>query len=116
LAILAVYSGDWPDHPAEREALLYIARTLDQLEEWFIPFVRLQIPGDGRPDLIVFKKSGIFIVELKHCEAPVFGGINGPWLLKEADGTVIRQLNEERERNPYQQVIWYWYSVRDFLA
>lgn len=116
MAVLGIYSGDWPDYPSEREALLHISRALDGLEDWFILFVRMQIPEDGRPDLVIFKSSGIFIVELKHCEAPVYGRVNGPWYLKEHAGSIIRQLNEGQDRNPYQQVDWHWRSFKAFIA
>lgn len=92
-----------------------MAGELSSLQEWFLFLVPGQIPQGGRPHLIVVKRNGIFVVELKYSELPIFGSINGPWEVKDVDGTVVWHLASERGQNPYQQVDTYWRQFRDFL-
>ena len=110
-----VYSGGWPDYPYERQALLSLIRDLQPLEDWYILFVRCQFPGGVMPDLVVFKRTGVFIVELKHAGLPVHGGINGPWEIRDENGAAVGTLPGGSHENPYQQVIHYWNELRDFL-
>ena len=44
----------------------------------------------GAVDLVVLKQNGIFVVDLKHCEGKVVGGINGDWKIVNPQGDVIK--------------------------
>src|SRR5262245_1460717 len=59
------------------------------------------------------KQDAIFIVELKHCDGKIFGDVNGPWFGESANGE-RKRLNPGR-KNPYNQVISYYYSLINFL-
>jgi hypothetical protein len=50
---------------------------------------------------------------LKHCDGKIFGDVNGPWFVESANGD-RKRLNPGR-KNPYNQVISYYYSLINFL-
>jgi hypothetical protein len=103
-----IFSGGWPDYPYEREALLLLAQQLNLMQDWFVLLVRMQIPDGDPPDLVVIKRNGLFILELKSCGSPVFSSVNGPWVLKDKAGEIIHQYISSDGLNPYQQAAKYW--------
>src|SRR3712207_2500502 len=69
--------------------------------------------GGRSIDLVILKRDAIFILELKHCDGQVFGGVNGTWRVVSKNGS-SKQLNPGR-KNPYNQVISYFYNFTNFL-
>jgi hypothetical protein len=69
--------------------------------------------GGSNIDLVIVKQDAIFIIELKHCDGKIFGDVNGPWFVEGANGE-RKRLNPGR-KNPYNQVISYYYSLINFL-
>jgi len=105
-----VWVGDMPEYPSERKAMVSLARALKPLNELYVMMVNFNVPDSGNIDLAVIKQDGIFVIELKHCEGAVIGGINGNWTIVNS----VKILNEGR-RNPYNQVLQYRYGLMDFL-
>lgn len=61
-------------------------------------------------DFLVITSNCACVVELKNYNVPVFGEINGPWELRNTDGTLIEELSE---RNPYHQAREAKYAISD---
>lgn len=107
-----VWIGDKPEHPNERRAIVALANGLERLENLYLLLANYNV-GGRTIDLTIIKQDAIFIIELKHCDGKVFGSVNGPWFLESANGE-RKRLNPGR-KNPYNQVISYYYSLTNFL-
>ena len=107
-----VWIGEKPEHPNERRAIVALANGLERLEGLYLILANFSV-GGRNIDLVLIKQDAIFIVELKHCDGKIFGDVNGPWFVESANGE-RKRLNPGR-KNPYNQVISYYYSLINFL-
>ncbi len=107
-----VWIGEKPEHPNERRAIVALANGLERLDGLYLILANFSV-GGRTIDLVVIKQDAIFIIELKHCDGKVFGDVNGPWFVESANG-VRKRLNAGR-KNPYNQVVSYYYSLINFL-
>ncbi len=107
-----VWVGEVPEHSQEREAIVALARGLDRLQDRYLILSNFTVGGQAI-DLAIFKRNGGFVIELKHCDGRVIGGVNGRWEVINANGEV-HVINPGR-RNPYNQVISYFYRLSNFL-
>lgn len=107
-----VWIGEKPENPNERKAIIGLASGLERLEGLYIMLANFSVGGHNI-DLVILKHDAIFILELKHCDGRVFGGVNGAWTVVSRGGST-KQLNPGR-KNPYNQVISYFYSFTNFL-
>ncbi len=107
-----VWVGEKPEHPNERRAIVALANGLERLESTYLLLANFNV-GGRNIDLVVIKHDAIFLVELKHCDGKVFGGVNGPWFVESSNGE-RKRLNPGR-KNPYNQIISYYYSLTNFL-
>lgn len=107
-----VWIGEKPEHPNERRAIVALANGLERLDGLYLILANFSVGGRSI-DLVVIKQDAIFIIELKHCDGKVFGDVNGPWFVESANGE-RKRLNPGR-KNPYNQVISYYYSLINFL-
>jgi hypothetical protein len=107
-----VWLGEKPDNPNERKAIIALANGLDRLEGLYLMIANFSV-GGRTIDLVILKRDAIFIMELKHCDGQVFGSVNGPWKVVSKGGST-KLLNPGR-KNPYNQVISYFYSFTNFL-
>lgn len=108
-----IWIGEKPEHPNERRAITQLATQLARLDGLYIVVANFSVGGRA-VDMVVLKNDGIFVIELKHCDGKVFGDVNGPWF--------VENSNQERKRinpgrkNPYNQVITYYYALTNFLT
>lgn len=107
-----VWIGEKPENPNERKAIIALATGLDRLDGLYLMLANFSV-GGHTIDLVILKHDAIFILELKHCDGRVTGGVNGPWLVTSKSGST-KHLNPGR-KNPYNQVISYFYSFTNFL-
>ncbi len=107
-----VWIGEKPEHPNERRAIMALARGLDRLDGLYLILADFTV-GGRTIDLVIVKQDGVFIIELKHCDGKVFGDVNGPWFVEGSNGE-RKRLNPGR-KNPYNQVISYYYNLVNFL-
>ncbi len=107
-----VWIGEKPEHPNERKAIIALANGLDRLEGLYLMLANFSV-GGNTIDLVIIKHDAIFIIEMKHCDGRVYGSVNGRWKVVSASGSV-KWLNQGR-KNPYNQVIAYYYAFRNFL-
>lgn len=107
-----VWIGEKPEHPNERKAIIALANGLDRLEGLYLMVANFSV-GGNTIDLVIIKHDAIFIIELKHCDGRVFGAVNGQWRVI-SDSGYTKVLNPGR-KNPYNQVIAYYYSFINFL-
>jgi Nuclease-related domain len=107
-----VWIGEKPEHPNERRAIVALANGLERLDGLYLILANFSV-GGRTVDLVIIKQDAIFIIELKHCDGKVFGSVNGPWFVEGANGE-RKRLNPGR-KNPYNQVISYYYSLINFL-
>ncbi|GAC1650908.1 MAG: nuclease-related domain-containing protein [Herpetosiphon sp.] len=107
-----VWIGEKPENPNERKAIIALASGLERLEGLYVMLANFSV-GGRTIDLVILKHDAIFIIELKHCDGKIFGSVNGPWTVVSKSGST-KQLNPGR-KNPYNQVISYFYSFTNFL-
>ncbi len=107
-----VWIGEKPENPNERKAIIALASGLERLEGLYVMLANFSV-GGRTIDLVILKHDAIFILELKHCDGKVYGSVNGPWTVVSKAGST-KQLNPGR-KNPYNQVISYFYSFTNFL-
>lgn len=107
-----VWIGEKPEHANERRAIMALARGLDRLDGLYLILANFTVGGRSI-DLVIVKQDAIFIIELKHCDGKVFGDVNGPWFVEGSNGE-RKRLNPGR-KNPYNQVISYYYNLVNFL-
>ena len=107
-----VWIGEKPEYPNERRAIVALANGLERLDGLYLLLANFSV-GGRNIDLVLIKQDAIFIVELKHCDGKIFGDVNGPWFVESANGE-RKRLNPGR-KNPYNQVISYYYSLINFL-
>jgi Nuclease-related domain len=107
-----VWIGEKPEHPQERRAIVALASALERLEGLYLILANFSV-GGRNIDLVVLKPDGIFIIELKYCDGKIYGDVNGPWFVEGSNGE-RKRLNPGR-KNPYNQVISYYYSLVNFL-
>ena len=107
-----VWIGEKPENPNERKAIIALATGLDRLDGLYLMLANFSV-GGHTIDLVILKHDAIFILELKHCDGRVSGGVNGPWIVTSKSGST-KHLNPGR-KNPYNQVIAYFYSFTNFL-
>jgi hypothetical protein len=107
-----VWIGEKPEHPQERRAIVALANGLQRLDALYLILANFSV-GGRNIDLVIIKQDGIFIIELKYCDGKVFGDVNGPWFVEGSNGE-RKRLNPGR-KNPYNQVISYYYSLINFL-
>ncbi|MCG8353246.1 MAG: NERD domain-containing protein [Chloroflexales bacterium] len=107
-----VWIGEKPEHPNERRTIVALANGLERLDGLYLILANFSVGGRNM-DLVIIKQDAVFIIELKHCDGKIFGGVNGHWYVESANGE-RKRLNPGR-RNPYNQVISYFYSLTNFL-
>lgn len=107
-----VWVGEIPEHPQERETVVALARGLARLDELYLILANFTVGGQA-VDLAIFKHNAGFVIELKHCDGRVIGAVNGRWRVIDANDEV-HYINPNR-RNPYNQVISYFYRLSNFL-
>ncbi|MGC9042006.1 MAG: nuclease-related domain-containing protein, partial [Roseiflexus sp.] len=107
-----VWIGEKPEHANERRAIMALARGLDRLDGLYLILANFTVGGRSI-DLVIVKQDAVFIIELKHCDGRVFGDVNGPWFVEGSNGE-RKRLNPGR-KNPYNQVISYYYNLVNFL-
>lgn len=107
-----VWIGEKPEHPNERRAIMALANGLNRLDGLYLILANFSVGGLSI-DLMIAKQDAIFIIELKHCDGKVFGDVNGPWFVESSNGE-RKRLNPGR-KNPYNQVIAYFYRLTNFL-
>lgn len=107
-----VWIGEKPDNPNERKAIIALANGLDRLEGLYVMLANFSVGGRAI-DLVILKSDAIFILELKHCDGKVYGSVNGKWKVVSRNGSV-KELNPGR-KNPYGQVVNYYYNFTNFL-
>lgn len=107
-----VWIGEKPDNPNERKAIIALANGLDRLEGLYVMIANFSVGGRAI-DLVILKSDAIFILELKHVDGQVFGSVNGKWKVVSRSGST-KELNPGR-KNPYGQVVNYFYNFTNFL-
>jgi hypothetical protein len=107
-----VWVGEKPEHPNERRAIVALANGLERLDGLYLILANFSVGGNSL-DMVIVKSDAVFILELKHCDGKVFGGVNGAWHVESANGE-RKRLNPGR-KNPYNQVIAYFYALTNFL-
>ncbi len=107
-----VWVGEKPEHPNERRAIVALANGMERLDGLYLILANFSVGGNTL-DMVIVKSDAVFILELKHCDGKVFGGVNGAWYVESANGE-RKRLNPGR-KNPYNQVIAYFYALTNFL-
>ncbi len=107
-----VWIGEKPENPNERRAIVALANGLERLDGLYLLLANFNV-GGRTIDLVILKQDAIFVIELKHCDGKIYGGVNGPWYI-ESDNGNRKRLNPGR-KNPYNQVVSYYYSFINFL-
>lgn len=107
-----VWVGEKTENPNERRALTQLAAAFARLDGLYVILANFSV-GGRTLDLVVMKHDGMFVVELKYCDGKVIGDVNGPWFVENANKE-RKRINPGR-KNPYNQVMTYYYSFSNFL-
>lgn len=107
-----IWIGEKPENPNELRALTQLASAFARLDGLYIVMANFSV-GGRTLDVVVLKHDGIFVVELKYCDGKVIGDVNGPWFVESANKD-RKRINPGR-KNPYNQVLTYYYAFSNFL-
>lgn len=99
---VGVWYGEKPHHEAEQKTLLELYQYLHHQPERFVLLHNFFAGQGNQIDLVVLKRDGVLLAELKHIWDPVVGGCEGDWKAIREDGSEI-VLNPDRP-NPFKQV------------
>lgn len=100
--------GAQSQYRAEQDILANIYTYLSRQADHFWMLTNFHA-GGNEVDLVVIKRTCIFVAEIKHIWSPISGGKNGPWSFEQWDGT------RKDLRNPYQQVRHNTYDWKNFV-
>lgn len=107
-----VWYGSKPHHEAEQKALLELYQYLHPQQEHFVLLHNFFAGQSNEIDLVVLKRNGVFLGELKHVWNSITGGREGDWkALRDDGGEII--LNSNRP-NPFKQVQRNYYSWKEW--
>ena len=96
-----------PEYSYEYRAVKELCESLESRKETYFVFANYRIP-DAQIDLTVFTNTSIFLIELKSSAGkPINGSSNGSWTRE--DGLIF-------DRNPINQIVYYYYNFRDWLT
>jgi len=96
----------------EAEAIARLRRDLNAACIDAHLFANFEI--DGREiDLLVVKRDGMYLVELKKVGGPVIGAVNGEWRVLNGRGEY--PLHGGRDENPYQQMRTQYRVLTEYL-
>ncbi|MEA3309945.1 MAG: FHA domain-containing protein [Chloroflexota bacterium] len=107
-----VWYGSKPHHEAEQQALLKLYQYLHPQQEHFVLLHNFFAGQSNEIDLVVLKRNGVFLGELKHVWNSITGGREGDWKALRDDGSET-VLNPNRP-NPFKQVQRNYYSWKEW--
>ncbi len=107
-----VWYGDKPHHEAEQKTLLELYQYLHPQQEHFILLHNFFAGRSNEIDLVVLKRDGVFLAELKHVWDPIVGEREGDWKATREDGSEV-VLNPDRP-NPFKQAQRNYYNWKDW--
>ena len=82
-----VWYGDKPRHEAEQKTMLELYQYLRPQPEHFVLLHNFFAGQSNEIDLVVLKRDGVFLAELKHVWDHIAGGREGDWRAIREDGT-----------------------------
>jgi len=107
-----VWYGSKSHHEAEQKTLLELYQYLRPQQEHFVLLHNFFAGQSNEIDLVVLKRDGVFLAELKHVWDPIFGRREGTWkAIREDGGEVI--LNPDRS-NPFKQAQRNYHSWKNW--
>ena len=107
-----VWYGSKPHHEAEQKTLLKLYQYLCPQQEHFVLLHNFFAGRSNEIDLVVLKRDGVFLAELKHVWNRIVGGREGDWkAICEDSREVI--LNPNRP-NPFKQAQRNYYGWKDW--
>lgn len=107
-----VWYGDKPRHEAEQKTMLELYQYLRPQPEHFVLLHNFFAGQSNEIDLVVLKRDGVFLAELKHVWDHIAGGREGDWRAIREDGTQVL-LNPDRP-NPFRQAQRNYYSWKNW--
>ncbi len=106
-----LFLGDPLQEPSEIQCLNTLCAHLEKRNAHAIIFSNFYAGRFKQQiDFLLITSNCACVVELKNYNVPVFGEINGPWELRNADGSLIEELSG---RNPYHQGREAKYAISD---
>jgi hypothetical protein len=99
---VGVWYGSKSHHEAEQKALLELHQYLHPQQEHFVVLHNFYAGKSNEIDLVVLKRDGVFLAELKHVWNRIIGRREGEWKAIREDGNEFI-LNPDRP-NPFKQV------------
>jgi hypothetical protein len=107
-----IWYGDKPHHEAEQKTLLELYQYLHPQREHFVLLHNFFAGQSNEIDLVVLKRDGVFLAELKHVWDPIVGKREGDWTAICDDGSEVI-LNPGRP-NPFKQVQRNYYGWKEW--
>ena len=84
-----VWYGERSHHEAEQNTLLELFQHLHPQKEHFVLLHNFFAGQSNEIDLVVLKRDGIFLTELKHVWDPIVGNREGDWKAIREDGSEV---------------------------
>jgi hypothetical protein len=109
-----LWYGRWPEYAGEQEALIDIYQFLLSQEEHFVMLANFEASQTNEIDLAILKERGLFLAELKYCDAKIVGTKEGPWKGYPPDREPFT-LHPVRS-NPYRQIKYNWWHFKDWCG
>lgn len=93
---ILLFVGDLLQEPSEIQFLNRLTSDLRNRQQSAIIFTNFHAgKANQQIDFFVITSNCACVVELKNFTIPVFGQVNGPWKLKNADGNLVKSLGKE---------------------
>lgn len=101
------WCGGLSQHKTEQNMLSGLFTHLKKQPDHYWMLANFHVQNEI--DLVVIKRTGIFLAELKHIWSPISGGKNGPWRFEKSDGAPVDF------KNPYLQTRANAFQWKDFV-
>ena len=106
-----VFWGGEPEHQSEREFLAQLRAELEGQQHGALILANFYLSGGLQVDFLIITPDRLCHIELKHYDEPLVGDKNGPWKVRQADGS----LREVERQNPYAQATRQRFALSDDL-
>ena len=109
---IEVWYGNESHHEAEQKTLFALYQHLHPQQEHFVLLHNFLAGESNEIDMVLLKRDGIFLVELKHVLDPIVGDGDGEWKAIHEDGSET-VLDPDRP-NPFKRIQRNYGSWRDW--
>lgn len=108
-----VWCGRWPDDRSSQEFIVDLYQYLQGQPELYLVMANFHAAGSNEIDFVIVKSKGIFVIEHKHYQSPIFGSQEGIWKSVDQDGKEIEV--KPAKSNPYKQLKYNYWHMKEWF-